>query len=257
MILVERDSERLLSHSQNLRIGQALQQVMPGLASVYAQIKEGGEGWDRYEEGRDKWMISYVNIDALDWTVAVLTRPTLFSGSVRRAGLLNLAITFVSVLLIVVLIPLVINCLTGSISRVARGAEAIAAGDLDQQIEVVTHDRETRSLAASFNYMADSLKSTLGDFQQLNEELEERVGRRTADLEEANRTVQQQNLLLVRERAAHRIRSEALSMGASDDMLEVVARMWRELKYPGAAVHGQFGGVPRRGERPRHRLLCH
>ena len=74
---------------------------------------------------------------------------------------------------------------TASIRRVTEEAEAIAAGDLDQQITVTSHD-ETRNLADAFNRMAGSLRTTLGDLRRLNEELEARVQRRTARLEQAN-----------------------------------------------------------------------
>ena len=229
LVLIERGEDRVLFHSQGFRIGQPVERAIPGLAPAYARIEQGSEGWERYEDGPGHWLISYTNINELDWTVGILTRPSLFTDAVRRAGLINLAITIIFGVLIVVLIPLVVQRLTSAIRKVAAGAEAIAAGDLDQEIEVVTHDSETRSLAASFNRMAQSLKKTLGDLQALNEGLEARVLRRTAALEEANQTVQEQNLLLKREGAAQRMRNEALSIRAGDDMLQVVVRMWREL----------------------------
>ena len=77
--------------------------------------------------------------------------------------------------------------------------------------------------------MAASLKGMMGELRELTQELEDRVRRRTAALEEANRTVQEQNEQLLRERAADRLRSEVLSMSSSDDLRDVAGTFYREL----------------------------
>lgn len=59
-----------------------------------------------------------------------------------------------------ILSSLVLRRTTYSIERVTAGAVAIAAGDLNQRIEVKSSD-ETRLLAESFNQMTDRLKEQI------------------------------------------------------------------------------------------------
>jgi signal transduction histidine kinase len=99
------------------------------------------------------------------------------------------------VLLALILVPWTINRITRSIRKVTEGAEAIAAGDLDQHIDVDSRD-ETRLLADAFNRMSASLKKTLGDLQALTEELEDRVERRTAQLAKSNHQLEEINAQL-------------------------------------------------------------
>jgi signal transduction histidine kinase len=135
----------------------------------------------------------------------------------------------------VTLIALLIGRITGSIRKVTQGAEAISNGHLDQEIAVRSRD-ETQTLAEAFNRMSRSLGRTMGDLRQLNEELEDRVRRRTAELEEANRHIQE----------ANRAKSEFL------------ANMSHELRTPMNSIlgftelmeDGIFGEVPETFEEP-------
>ena len=93
---------------------------------------------------------------------------------------------------------ILVDRISASLRQLTEGAEAIAAGDLGQRIKLRTRD-ETRRLADAFNRMSTSLQEHVGALRQLNENLEERVVRRTAELEEANKVVQAHNALLERE----------------------------------------------------------
>ncbi|NKB71609.1 MAG: response regulator [Candidatus Latescibacteria bacterium] len=235
LVLVERTGDRILFHPQPALVGQPLAQGLPDLVSVYADVKGKSSGAVKYDGTKETGLFSYLNDDELDWTFGIVSRPSVLVEPVRRAGLLNLAITFSAVLLALVSIPVLIARLTRSIRRVIAGAEAIAAGDLDQQIRVDTHD-ETRTLAQAFNRMARSLKTTLGDLRRLTEELEDRVQQRTGDLEtasqrigEQNERLEQQNRDITIERALERVRVAVLSMQRTEDVRKVVAVMRDEL----------------------------
>ena len=228
ILIISREDRTIVFHPEEPRIGESLKGALPGLASVFGQIVEQSEGSGTFIEGDEKQLVSVAQLDQYDWTIAAVSSPSHFTAPAERAGTLNLAIALAAVLLALILVPLVIGRVTASIRQVTEGAEAIASGDLDQEISVKTHD-ETRTLADAFNRMAASLKSTLGELRELTHDLEDRVGRRTAALEEANRTVQEQNEQLLRERAADRLRSEVLSMNSSDDLRDVAGVFYREL----------------------------
>jgi len=225
LVLIDCHYDRILFHPQPELVGQQVVHALPFLAADYARLRENTSG--TFTTG-DR-LISYVNDPDLNWTFAVFSRTAAFTGAVHRAGLINLFVTFAAALLALVLIPLTIGRITASIRQVTEGAEAIAAGDLDQQIQVPTHD-ETGILAAAFNRMAQSLKKTLGDLRQLTEELEDRVRRRTAALEEANQQVQEQNRNLRVEQALERVRTEVAAMEESTDLPKVVRVVEQSLK---------------------------
>ena len=228
LVLIDSDRDRILFHPTSSLVGQAVDQALPFFASAYARIKRQASGSESFTAEDGDRLVSFVNDDRLNWIFAVFSPTEIFTGAVRRSGLINLFVTFSAALLALILIPLTIDRVTASIRRLTEGAEAIAGGDLDQEIEVPAHD-ETRTLATAFNRMAQSLKKSLGDLRKLTEELEERVRHRTASLEEASRTVGQQNQILLREAVVERVRAEAMSMYASDDLMKVVGVMFQEM----------------------------
>ena len=234
LVLIDHDHDRVLFHPRSSLIGQAVDQALPFFASAYARIKRQTSGSESFAAEDGDRLISFVNDDRLSWTFAVFSPTEIFTGAVRRAGLINLFVTFSAALLALILIPLTIARITASIHKLTEGAEAIASGNLDQQIDVPAHD-ETRTLATAFNRMAQSLKKSLGDLRKLTEELEERVRHRTASLEEANQQVQEQNRNLLAGQALERVRTEVARMQESQDLprvVDAVTQMLRELAVP-------------------------
>ena len=67
------------------------------------------------------------------------------------------------------------------ILKLTEGAKTIAAGHFEARVFVTTHD-ETRALADAFNQMADTLEQNLSALRCANNELEQRVQTRTAEL---------------------------------------------------------------------------
>ena len=217
IIAIARGQRLVVHDSRESTASQALESAFPELAEQYDEMASPlGNAW--YDAGDERRMATFVNLDDPDWTVAVLSRPDRFVAPVRDAGYINLGIGLGAIVLALILVPVVIGRVTASIRQVTEGAEAIAAGDLDQQIEVKTQD-ETRTLADAFNRMAASLKSTLGDLRKLTAELEDRVRRRTSDLEQTNRE-------LTIERAVERVRAEAAAMAKPEDIGKLMKALW-------------------------------
>jgi signal transduction histidine kinase/HAMP domain-containing protein len=80
--------------------------------------------------------------------------------------------------------------ITKPVKQLTEQAQKIAAGHLDEQIAVKSRD-EIGQLATAFNQMTGSLKVTMDDrsqaldeLQELNRTLEDRIRRRTVELEE-------------------------------------------------------------------------
>jgi len=114
LTLIDRDHGRILFHPQTSLISQTLDQALPGFARAYG-TKQEEKGWARYQEGEEEWLVSYLDMPDLNWTLAMLSAASQFTGPVRRAGLLNLGITLAAVALALILIPLTIGPITASI----------------------------------------------------------------------------------------------------------------------------------------------
>jgi GAF domain-containing protein/HAMP domain-containing protein len=92
-----------------------------------------------------------------------------------------------------------------------RSAEAVANGDLDQEIQVAHDQDEIGQLGQAFNLMTLRLKSTIGG-------LEQNVADRTRDLERRTRELE----------TASRIAREITSQQQLDQMLDYASNLIRE-----------------------------
>lgn len=71
------------------------------------------------------------------------------------------------------------------ILKLSRAAQSLSQGDWDQTVPVERED-ELGLLALAFNQMAAQLRASFAALEQRNQELEERVAARTADIQSAN-----------------------------------------------------------------------
>ena len=95
--------------------------------------------------------------------------------------------------------------ITRPVSQLARISEAVAGGDLSQQIDINRSD-EVGKLASSFNRMIRSIKERDEELRKSRDELEQRVQRRTAELYAANQNQLQE--IAERKRAEQQLREK-------------------------------------------------
>jgi two-component system NtrC family sensor kinase len=101
----------------------------------------------------------------------------------RRNTAVSAGLILLATLLIAGIVYWAVHLPTG---KLRAGTEALAAGNLDMEIDLDRSD-ELGLLAASFNQMARNLRSAYEDVSNWSETLEERVKEKTAALEEVNR----------------------------------------------------------------------
>jgi two-component system NtrC family sensor kinase len=80
------------------------------------------------------------------------------------------------------------------VEALVEGTRRVARDDLDVRIPVLSRN-ELGALAVSFNHMTGSLKRVEGDLKQLNQDLEQKVEARTADLKRAQAALVQSEKL--------------------------------------------------------------
>ena len=107
-----------------------------------------------------------------------------FRRQARLLGLVSVAITGVLVALAVFLITRVVRSLVDPVEALARASEAVANGDLSARAPVLSDD-EVGRLARTFNEMTERLAVTIQALEELNQQLEEKVESRTAELAQA------------------------------------------------------------------------
>lgn len=156
-IALDEDSGTIVYHTNSGTVHQTVAEALPNFQEVADEIvsTESGFGSFRARDG-DLWITSYRQIEGLPLSVAAAENYTLAAAGVRRSGLWGVAFAVLAGMVALVLLLLIVRRATRGIESVARGASAIAAGDLGQRIDVSTSD-ETRLLAESFNLMSDRL----------------------------------------------------------------------------------------------------
>jgi len=105
----------------------------------------------------------------------------------RQAALVTAAsigITLVLVTLAAFLVTRVVRSLVDPVEALARASEAVASGDLSARAPVLSDD-EIGRLAGTFNEMTERLAVTIQALEELNQQLEEKVEARTAELAQA------------------------------------------------------------------------
>jgi HAMP domain-containing protein len=101
--------------------------------------------------------------------------------------------------------------LTRPILALSQTASKVTGGDLDARTPVTTSD-EVGTLTGTFNAMLDALQASEEGLRKARDELQLRIDERTADLRQANETLQAQ--IAKREQAEEALRSHAKRLEA-------------------------------------------
>ncbi|MDM9382136.1 ATP-binding protein [Chlorogloeopsis sp. ULAP01] len=120
----------------------------------------------------------------LDWLVVVAMPESDFMGQINANTLNTIWLCIIALVLATVLGIYTSRWIARPILRLSRASEAIAQGELDQEVET-SGVKELGVLAQSFNRMAQQLRDSFTALEKTNQELELRVEQRTAELKYA------------------------------------------------------------------------
>ena len=160
-VAIDNATGTIVYHTNPALAHQSASGAMPYFAEVAARMKEGGPGSGFYEApDGGTYLAAFRKVEGLDLSVAASEDYTGAVAPVRGAALVGGVVALLAGLAGAALLSFVARRETRGIDRVARSASAIAAGDLDQRIDV-SHSGETRELAENFNAMTERLRELI------------------------------------------------------------------------------------------------
>ncbi|MFM2314729.1 MAG: hypothetical protein RLZZ04_4005 [Cyanobacteriota bacterium] len=121
----------------------------------------------------------------LDWLMVVVVPEADFMGQINKNTRITVLLCLSALVIATLLGFYTSRWITRPILKLSQASEAIAAGELNQNVDEKFKINELSILAQSFNRMAEQLRESFSTLANTNEELEHRVEERTLQLQEA------------------------------------------------------------------------
>lgn len=126
----------------------------------FAGAGSAPRGADRFTAGGHEWIAVHrtLTMPAIELTVAAPAEA--YVGPFERSARIGLLVLLAIIVLVVILSIYSTGRITGSLERLVSAADAVAAGDLERNVDASGRD-EVGRLGMSFNTMTQSLRRTL------------------------------------------------------------------------------------------------
>lgn len=123
--------------------------------------------------------------EGIEWQVIVAIPESVLIGQVKDGNSTTMFLLLALTLPALGFAVLIAHWIDVPVTRLAQAAEAIAAGRLDERIDI-GQPRELASLGASFNAMTEKLGESFAALEKSRQQLEQRVIERTRELDGQN-----------------------------------------------------------------------
>jgi signal transduction histidine kinase len=158
LVALDNSTEEVVYNTNGAYSHTTASSMMPYFAEVTSRMRSGGEGFELYDaQDGARQLAAFGQIEGLDVSLAATEDYGAAVGPLKLVWLLGASAALVAGLAGLAFLLLIARRETHGIEEVARGASAIAAGQLDQRISV-SRSGETRELAECFNAMSDKLR---------------------------------------------------------------------------------------------------
>ncbi|HYO91587.1 MAG TPA: ATP-binding protein [Pyrinomonadaceae bacterium] len=240
IIFIDRTG-RIVYHTNEARKFQHISSALPSFKPVADAMSAQPTGSMYYRESDGEQLLAaFQRINSLDLSLATSRSYSLAVGGLRRVGWIILGLTLLVGVVTALLLNMVLSRTARSVELVTQGAAAVAAGDLNQRIELTKSD-DTYVLAESFNLMTDRLREQIAreaesrqfaSFMRLSAML-------THDLKNAISSLS----LLVRnmEHQFHQEEFRADAMRSLTEATDKLRNIVSKLSEPVRSMSGEFG----------------
>ncbi|WP_096590672.1 ATP-binding protein [Calothrix sp. NIES-2098] len=165
----------------------------------------------------------------LDWLLVVTVPESDFMAQINANNRTTILLCLGALVVATILGIYTSQWITRPILRLSQAAEAIANGKLDQSVKP-SKVKELGILAHAFNYMTQQLQESFMVLAKTNEQLEQRVEERTAELTNTLEELQKTQALM--------IQSEKMS-----SLGQMVAGVAHEINNPVNFIHGNISFI--------------
>jgi signal transduction histidine kinase len=131
-----------------------------------------------------RWLAAFAPVHRYGWGVVVAQPMAVAFGAAERLRFYTATWAVAGLVLALGLGALLARRVTLPVERLSRAAAAIAAGDYAARVEAAGRD-EIADLGRAFGRMTEEIRRRDGEIHAFNEELQERVEERTAELKAA------------------------------------------------------------------------
>jgi signal transduction histidine kinase len=170
--------------SSDLLIRETAKQVSQQLGS-FQQVQEMHQLEFSYKNQQQFVQITpWQDELGLDWLMIMVVPESDFMGQIHANTMMTFLLSVLALGFAILLGIYTSRWITQPILQLSAASQAIADGQLDQQVEE-PRVNELNALARSFNQMAQQLRESFAALENTNEILETRVEERTAELKDA------------------------------------------------------------------------
>src|SRR4028119_2337529 len=201
---------------ENAKLVMAIQSEEPVVRETAQYLQQHFGSFDRIERSQQgDYLLNgkrqFVQVSPLkdgkgiDWLIAVVIPEADFMAQIYENTQNTSVLVLIALLVAIAIGILTARWITHPLLKLAQASQEVARGNLDQKVDAGSI-KEIAIVANSFNSMTDKLKESVKALRLANEELENRVEIRTAELRKEKERSEQLLLNILPAKIAERLK---------------------------------------------------
>ena len=201
---------------ENAKLVMAIQSQEPVVRETAQYLQQHFGSFDRIERSQQgDYLLNgerqFVQVSPLkdgkgiDWLIAVVIPEADFMAQIYENTQNTIVLVLIALVVAIAIGILTARWITHPLLKLAQASQEVARGNLDQKVDAGSI-KEIAIVANSFNSMTDKLKESVKALRLANEELENRVEIRTAELRKEKERSEQLLLNILPAKIAERLK---------------------------------------------------